>query len=96
MNFKDHIDAMNRQMREAMFPRDLIQAAHRKRERKSRSKVNARLLSTQQAADYLNVSVWTVRRLAHEGELPFIRRKYFYFAIADLERYIAANKEREL
>jgi excisionase family DNA binding protein len=80
---------------EPMLPRELL--PHRKpRSRKSRSKVDARLLSTAQAADYLGISTWTVRRLAHDGELPFIRRKYFYFAVADLDRYIQQNREREL
>lgn len=97
MKIRDHLDAMDQRMREAMFPLDRIQTMRRKpRIRKSRSKVDARLLSTSQAAQYLGISTWTLRRLAHDGELPFIRRKYFYFATADLDRYIQQNREREL
>lgn len=80
---------------EPLLPSGLLHA-HSRKQRKSRSKMDARLLSTQQAAEYLNVSPWTVRRLAHEGEIHFIRRKYFYFTQADLDRYIQANREREL
>jgi excisionase family DNA binding protein len=79
---------------EPMFPRELL-ITRKPRQRKSRNKVDARLLSTRQAADYLGISAWTVRRLAHDGELPFIRRKYFYFDLRDLDRYIIEHRERE-
>lgn len=80
---------------ESMLPKGSL-IARKSRVRKSRSRVDAQLLNTQQAADYLGISEWTLRRLAHAGEIRFIRRKYFYFAVADLNAYIRENLEREL
>lgn len=86
--------ATQQQPLEPFLPHGLI-ATRQPRQRKSRSKMDARLFNTQQAADYLNVSPWTVRRLAHDGAIHFIRRKYFYFTQADLDRYIRDSRERE-
>jgi excisionase family DNA binding protein len=57
-----------------------------------RDKLPARLLRTADAARYLAVSQWTMRRLAYANEIPVIPGKFLRFDVQDLDRYIAANK----
>lgn len=52
-----------------------------------------RLLSAQQAADQLGVSIWTVARLARNGRLPSIqigRRRLI--AERDLEEFVSKSR----
>jgi excisionase family DNA binding protein len=61
----------------------------------SRSVLNRRLLRSAEAADYLSVSVWTLRRLIQSGELPVIQRGEagkFLVDIRDLDGFIERNK----
>ena len=57
-----------------------------------RDKLPARLLRTADAARYLAVSPWTMRRMAYANEIPVIPGKYLRFDVLDLDRYIEANK----
>jgi excisionase family DNA binding protein len=60
-----------------------------------RSVLNRRLLRSAEAADYLSVSVWTLRRLIQSGELPVVQRGdagKFLVDIRDLDGFIERNK----
>ena len=43
------------------------------RQSRARPSITPRLLSYQQAADYLGVSYWTVRAWAESGKLPIVK-----------------------
>lgn len=61
----------------------------------ARSVLNKRLLRSVEAADYLSVSVWTLRRLIQCGELPVVQRGEagkFLVDIRDLDGFIERNK----
>jgi len=61
----------------------------------ARSVLNRRLLRSAEAADYLSVSVWTLRRLIQSGELPVVQREdagKFLVDIRDLDGFIERNK----
>jgi excisionase family DNA binding protein len=51
-----------------------------------------RLLTTVEAAEYLNTSPWTVRRLVYRGELKAIRGRIWKFDRKDLDRWIERVK----
>jgi excisionase family DNA binding protein len=54
----------------------------------------SRLLSVQQAAEQLGVSLWTVYRLARRGQLPSIRLgRRCLFAEEDLERLVRSRRD---
>ena len=59
------------------------------------SQFRPRLLSTEDAAEYLAVSPWQIRQLVHEGKLPAIRSgaRSWRFDLRDLDSYIDAQKE---
>ncbi len=54
-----------------------------------------RLLSVLEAASYLGVSVWTIRGLGWDGEIPQVKigRRVLYDRV-DLDRYIEQSKVR--
>ena len=54
---------------------------------------NGRLLSTKEASKYLGLSIWTLRDLIWNGDLPIVRfgRKQ-YVDIKDLNALIERNK----
>ena len=54
----------------------------------------ARLLSTNCAARYLGISVWTLRRMVLAGEIAAVRGKHLKFDRRDLDLWIEANKEQ--
>ena len=54
----------------------------------------ARLLSTNCAARYLGISVWTLRRMVLAGEIAAVRGKHLKFDKRDLDLWIEANKEQ--
>jgi excisionase family DNA binding protein len=54
-----------------------------------------RLLRTKQAAEYLSLSPWKLRRLIAYGQLPVVQAEDgapFLFDIRDLDGYIERNK----
>ena len=54
-----------------------------------------RLLRTKQAAEYLNVSPWKLRRLIAHGQLPVVQAEEgapFLLDIRDLDGYVDRNK----
>jgi excisionase family DNA binding protein len=54
-----------------------------------------RLLTLRQAAEYLSVSVWTLRRLVWRGDLPHVPiGKLVQLDRADLDRWIDEKKTR--
>jgi excisionase family DNA binding protein len=56
---------------------------------------NKRLLRTREAADYLSVSAWKVRRLIQDGRLPVVQHGEgapFLLDLRDLDGYIERNK----
>jgi excisionase family DNA binding protein len=56
--------------------------------------VEPRTLRTKEAAEYAGVSEWKLRQLVHSGEITFIPGKYWRFETAELDRWIAAGRER--
>jgi excisionase family DNA binding protein len=57
------------------------------------SSVRTRFLATRAAAEYLGVSVWTIRNHAHEGRLPYIPGGKWRFDREDLDRFAGMAKE---
>jgi len=55
-----------------------------------------RLLRTPEAARYLGISPWKLRALVYSGEIAIIKQKYWLFSTDDLDKWIAANRERRL
>ena len=54
-----------------------------------------RRLRTRQAAQYLGVSTWTVRRLVYEGKLTYTcdsEDGWWRFDVRDLDKYLEASK----
>jgi len=51
-----------------------------------------RLLRTKQAAAYLAVSPWTLRKLAQDGKLPVIADGAWRFDRVDLDKYVEQSK----
>ncbi len=61
----------------------------------SKGRTTKRLLKLKEAAVYLGVSAWTIRRLVQRGDLPHVRfgeASMLLFDIADLDTYIQRNK----
>ena len=54
-----------------------------------------RFLATKAAAEYLGVSVWTLRNHVHEGRLSYIPGGKWRFDREDLERFVVESKEKE-
>ena len=60
------------------------------------STVAKRWLTVEQAADYLSVTVFTIRNAAWGGELPFVRAgKRNIFDLRDLDTWAERRKEIE-
>lgn len=59
------------------------------------SHVRTRFLATKAAAEYLGVSVWTLRNYVHEGRLSYIPGGKWRFDREDLDRFAAMSKEKE-
>jgi excisionase family DNA binding protein len=59
---------------------------------KSKLELVPRLLRTKQAAQYLSVSPWTLRKLAQDGKLPLIAEGAWRFDRVDLDKYVEQNK----
>lgn len=54
-----------------------------------------RLLNLKEAAEYLGISVWTVRERIWAGDIPFVRfpkGRKMYIDIVDIENFIQKNK----
>lgn len=64
----------------------------------SKTQVNSkRLLNMKQAADYIGMGVWKMRRMVWNKELPFLQHQKgspLLFDIADLNKWIEANKKK--
>jgi excisionase family DNA binding protein len=55
-----------------------------------------RLLRTKAAANYLDVSPWTIRRLTQSGELPYVVAVDggpWKFDIRDLDKFVETHKQ---
>jgi excisionase family DNA binding protein len=55
-----------------------------------------RLLRTRQAAEYLGVSPWTLRRLVQDGRIPVVQvgeGSPWLVDLSDLDRFIAEHKK---
>ncbi|HTT18063.1 MAG TPA: helix-turn-helix domain-containing protein [Candidatus Sulfotelmatobacter sp.] len=59
------------------------------------SHIQTRFLATKAAAEYLGVSVWTLRNHVHEGRLSYIPGGKWRFDREDLDRFAAMAKEKE-
>jgi len=61
----------------------------------SSSGISRRLLKTKEAAYYLGISTWKIRKLVLDGRLPCVADSDcgpWLFDIHDLDAYIDANK----
>ena len=67
-----------------------------KQRRRKEVTIAPKLLPTTQAAKYLSMSEWKLRRLAHDGEIPVIKGKYWKFDVTDLDQFIARHREKLL
>jgi excisionase family DNA binding protein len=59
-------------------------------------RVHRRLLRTKEAAEYLCVSPWKLRRLIQDGRLPVVQDgdgSPFLLDVRDLDSYIDRNKK---
>lgn len=58
------------------------------------------LVRCSKAAQFLGVSEWSIRQMAHDGELPYIQRgaasSPMLFDLADLRRWKESQKVRIL
>jgi excisionase family DNA binding protein len=57
--------------------------------------ITPRLLRTREAAQYLAMSPWQLRNLAHDGKLPFVAEEgscVWRFDRLDLDNYIESAK----
>ncbi|MGP0593561.1 helix-turn-helix domain-containing protein [Nitrospira sp. T9] len=62
----------------------------------SYSPVESRLISEQEAAQYLGISYWTIRNLRFRGELPSIKiHRRILIDRQDLDAYISRLKKVE-
>lgn len=55
-----------------------------------------RLIRIRQAAEYLSVSEWTLRQMAHNGDIQFIQRtpqSPMLFDLRDLDSWIEQAKQ---
>jgi hypothetical protein len=75
-----------------------MQVSKNTKEKKARripKPVGPRLLPLKKAADYLGLTIWSIRERAWNGDIPFVRfpngRKMF-FDVNDLEDFINKNK----
>ena len=59
------------------------------------SRIQTRFLATKAAAEYLGVSVWTLRNHVHEGRLSYIPGGKWRFDREDLDRFAAMAMEKE-
>jgi excisionase family DNA binding protein len=60
-------------------------------------RIQPRVLSLKDAAKYLGMGEWKLRRLVWAGKLPFIQLKAgaaLQFDVDDLNKFIAANKKK--
>jgi excisionase family DNA binding protein len=64
------------------------------KKRPAASPARRRMLKTREAAEYLGISVWTLRKLAHGGKLPFLQNGdgWATFDLRDLDAYVDRNK----
>ena len=53
--------------------------------------ISPAVLRTQDAARYLAISPWLLRKLVHEGRIRIIPGKYWRFRVADLDAYLAES-----
>jgi excisionase family DNA binding protein len=61
----------------------------------SSSSTRSRLLSIPEAAEFLNISSWQVRRLVWRGDLPSVRiGRLVRLDREDLDAYVASQKCR--
>src|SRR5215467_6543240 len=56
----------------------------KKPSRSTRARVEPQTMRVKDAAEYLGISEWTLRRHVHNGELPYLRGKIWRFLIVDL------------
>jgi excisionase family DNA binding protein len=58
------------------------------------SQPGRRMLKTREAADYLGISTWTLRRLMNEGEIAYLKYRggAANFDTRDLDAYIERKK----
>ncbi len=63
--------------------------------RNSKENTRQRLLSLQQSADWLGISIWSIRTLIHNGSLPTVRiGRRILIDREDLDRWIEEHKEQ--
>ena len=68
------------------------------REQEARTyEIKPALIRCREAARYLGLSEWSIRQMAHNGELPYLQRtdrSPMLFDVADLQKWIERQKVR--
>jgi len=63
--------------------------------KKADTHVTKRLYSIREAAVYLGISTWSVRKMIWAGKIPYIKNgKRILLDIRDIDEWIDANKTR--
>jgi excisionase family DNA binding protein len=65
------------------------------RESMNTPRLAKRLLRTREAAHYLGMSAWQIRRLVQDGELPVVQHSdggHFLLDVRDLDGYVERHK----
>ena len=65
----------------------------KKSSRADRPSVAARTVRVKDAAKYLGISEWTLRRHVHNGDIAYLPGKIWRFLITDLDRFLEQSKE---
>jgi excisionase family DNA binding protein len=70
-----------------------LEAQEAARKQAKLNHIDSRTLRTPEAAKYLGVSEWTLRRMVHDGEITCIRGKYWTFDKQVLDAWLERNQE---
>lgn len=73
--------------------REFLDGQQKPKQERTRT-VEPRMLRTPKAARYIGVSEWQLRQMVYAGEIPVVRRKYFLFAVDDLDKWIARERSK--
>jgi excisionase family DNA binding protein len=53
----------------------------------------SKTMRVKEAAEYLGVSPWTLRRYVHAGQLSYLPGKVWRFVVEDLDKFLEQGKE---
>ena len=90
----EEIEASEEQYMDSLYDHlAKIEVKEAERKQGKKSQVESRTLRTPQAAKYLGVSEWTLRRMVHDGEITCIHGKCWTFDRQVLDAWLDQNQE---